>query len=137
MYVSSVNTQDYCFYSFFAKKRNRNNHFKYIRKHVFMPRNCYLSVITLFSPPKKFISIEQSENGSEQKICVSTQNYVSLYYVKAWGQGDRKWQVSLTLCCENVLPQWWFKKCQNTLRNIKLVTVVANRDLISGSIYFN
>ena len=47
-----------CFYSIFAKKRNRNGHFKCIKKHKFMPRNCCLIVITLCSPPKKFISIE-------------------------------------------------------------------------------
>ena len=39
-----------CFYSIFAKKRNRHGHFKYIKNHKIIPRNCCFGVITLCSP---------------------------------------------------------------------------------------
>ena len=51
-----------------SKRRNRNGHFKCIKKHKFMHRNCCLSVITLCSPPKKFISIEQYKSSSVLSI---------------------------------------------------------------------
>ena len=35
-----------------------------ITEHKLMPRNCCLSVITVCSPPKKFISIEQYQSSS-------------------------------------------------------------------------
>ena len=41
-----------CFYGIFAKKRNSHGHFKYIKKHKIIPRNCCFSVITLCSPKK-------------------------------------------------------------------------------------
>ena len=41
-----------CFYSIFAKKRNSQSHFKYIKKHQIIPRNCCFGVITLCSPKK-------------------------------------------------------------------------------------
>ena len=39
-----------CFYSIFAKKRNSHGHFKCIKKHKIIPRNCCFGVITLCSP---------------------------------------------------------------------------------------
>ena len=39
-----------CFYSIFAKKRNSHSHFKYIKNHKIIPRNCCFGVITLCSP---------------------------------------------------------------------------------------
>ena len=45
-----------CFYSIFAKKRNSHGHFKYIKKHKIIHRNCCSGVITLCSP-KNFLVI--------------------------------------------------------------------------------
>ena len=39
-----------CFYSIFAKKLNSHGHFRYMKKHKIIPRNCCFSVITLCSP---------------------------------------------------------------------------------------
>ena len=39
-----------CFYSILAKKRNSHGHFKYIKNHKIIPRNCCFGVITLCSP---------------------------------------------------------------------------------------
>ena len=39
-----------CFYSIFANKRNSLCHFKYIKNHKIIPRNCCFGVITLCSP---------------------------------------------------------------------------------------
>ena len=47
-----------CFYSIFAKKHNSHSHFKYIKKHKIIPRNCCVGVITLCSPKKDLFSIE-------------------------------------------------------------------------------
>ena len=50
--------QDYCFYSIYAKKRNSQGHFKYIKKHKIIPRSCCLSAIMMCLPPKYLFSIE-------------------------------------------------------------------------------
>ena len=47
-----------CFYSKSAKKRNSHGHFKCIKKHKSLPRNCCFIVITLCSPQKKLFSTE-------------------------------------------------------------------------------
>ena len=44
------------FYSIFAKKCNSHGHFKYIKKHKIIPRNCCFCVITLCSS-KTFLLI--------------------------------------------------------------------------------